>query len=58
MTPVPDRSKNFRGTANPEYIEAMRQIRRSSASSPHKSPDEKGSRQANKQKAIKESRNG
>lgn len=58
MKPVPNRSKDYRGQANPEYIQAMRELRRSNATVPHKTPDEKGSRKSNKQKAIKESQNG
>lgn len=58
MKPVPDRSKKYRGTANPDLHRAMVELRRSSATQPHKTPAEKGSRKANKKKAIEDSQNG
>jgi len=58
MEPVPNRANSYRGTANPQYIQAMRELRRSSAASPHETPKQKGSRQSKKQKAIKDDQDG
>lgn len=46
-----------RGTANPEYITAMRDLRRSGATTPQETrSDRKGSRSARKARAIREDR--
>jgi hypothetical protein len=42
-------------SANPDYAEAARQLRRSSAASPHVPTPKKGTRSAKKKRAIQDS---
>jgi hypothetical protein len=58
MASVPDRSGKPRGkyNSNPEYIESMRQLRRSSATSPQETrEDRKGSKTNRNRTAIRKS---
>jgi len=49
--------RNFQGTANPEYAEGMREIRRSNAAGLHQDRRERRSRtrSAGRDKAVKDS---
>ena len=42
------------GTENKKLMEAMQQLRRSSAASPHKMKKDKGTRKVKKEKSIKD----
>jgi hypothetical protein len=50
----PKRGRKSRATENKAWMEAKNEHLRSSIAQPHLSPDEKGSRQANRQRAIQE----
>jgi hypothetical protein len=54
MDAVPNRAGKHRGIENKDWIRAKMDHLRSNVAQPHKTPDQKGSRQANKQKAIKD----
>ena len=59
MNTVPNRAGKHRAIANPEYAQAMRDIRRSGATTPQESrEDRRGSKASRNKSAIQQSMRG
>lgn len=59
MKPVPNRAGAYRAVANPEYAQAMRELRRSGATTPQESrEDRRGSKTSRNKAAIQKSMRG